>query len=244
MRRLLGRNISLLAYIPTELRRRMNKPLPSSFFYRAFRANRRTANEVANTPYLQSMHRGTLSPLDYGCLTVQDAYYCYHAQDTLQTLLGKIDGRTQPELYELVESKKRAYKDYNRTFVEDWHIRDEQSVLPTEAMRQYVEHERRVASDEEPIYCLVAYLPCYHLWPWFARQLMMSPRYRPGVYKDWFESVYPGERESFGGAWLMGSFIEEWKDGGRPFDESLANDIYRTSMDFELRVFSEACTGE
>lgn len=39
----------------------------------------------------------------------------------------------------------------------------------------------------------------------------------------------------------MGSFIEEWKSGGKPFDEDLAHDIYRTSMDFELKVFSEAC---
>ena len=220
----------------------MGKPSPSSFYTQAFLANRRTANEVANTPYLQSMHAGTLDPLDYGCLTVQDAHYCYCAQETLRGLLARVDREMQPELFELVESKVRGYEDYNRTFLEDWHIRDAQSVLPTEAMRSYVEHERRVAREEEPIYTLVAYLPCYQLWPWFARQLMMSPRYRPGVYRDWFEGVYQGERESFGGAWFLGGFIEEWRDAGKPFNEDLALDIYRQSMAFELAVFSGACS--
>lgn len=241
MHQLLGRSISLLAYIPREMRRRMNKPLPTSFYYRAFNANRRTANEVVMTPYLQSMHMGTLSPLDYGCLTVQDAYYCYRAQDALQTLLGRIDARTQPELYDFVEAKIRVYDDYNRTFIEDWHIRNAEGVIPTKTMWLYADHEGRVARYEDPIYTLVAYLPCNHLWPWLARRLMMSPRYRPGVYRDWFEGIYQGERESFGDAWLMGSFIEEWKDNGKPFDEDLAHNIYRTSMDFELKLFSEAC---
>ena len=137
----------------------MGKPSPSSFYYRAFRANLRTANEVAATPYLQSMHTGTLSPLDYGCLTVQDAYYCYQAQETLRLTLARIDRAAQPELFEIVESKVRGYEGYNQTFLEDWHIRNAQSVLPTEAMGAYIEHERRVACEEDPIYTLVAYLP-------------------------------------------------------------------------------------
>lgn len=107
-------------------------------------------------------------------------------------------------------------------------------------MQRYAEHERRVSLDEDPTYTLVVYLPCYHLWPWFARRLMMSPHYSPGVYQSWLEGIYQGEVESFGGAWLMGNFIEQWKDAGLPFDEALAFDIYRTSMEFELAVFSEA----
>lgn len=134
------------------------------------------------------MHAGTLDPLDYGCLTVQDAHYCYCAQETLRGLLARVDRETQPELFELVESKVRGYEDYNRTFLEDWHIRDAQSVLPTEAMRSYV------------------------------------------------------ERESFGGAWFLGGFIEEWRDADKPFDEDLALDSYRQSMAFELAVFSGACS--
>ena len=244
MHHLISRNISLLVYLPEALRRLVGKPLPTSFYSRAFFANLLTANAVAATRYLQSMHDGTLNPLDYGSLTIQDAYYCYHAQDTLKELLDRIDREKSPDLYDLVASKASAYDNYNRTFLEDWHIRDAECVLPTDGTRAYVAHEQRVAREEEPIYSLVAFLPCYNLWPWFARQLMASPRYNPGIYRDWFEGVYEGEVESFGGAWALGSFIEEWKDGGGAFDESLAHDIYRTSMEFELRMFREACTEE
>lgn len=241
MRRLIKRSVPLLSYVLDDLRRLAERPRPTSFFYRAFLSCRHTANAVAGTRYLQSMHDGTLDPLSYGCLTVQDAYYCYHAQETLRGLLGRVDREAHPGLYELVESKTNAYDSYNRTFIEDWRIRNTESVVPTDAMRGYVEHEQRVAREEDPIYTMVVFLPCYHLWPWFARQLMMSPRYSPGVYRSWFEGVYQGESESFGGAWLMGNFIEEWRDAGNPFDEGLAHDIYRESMEHELAVFSEAC---
>lgn len=244
MHRILSRSISLLTYIPAQMRRHLGKPLPSSFFCRAFHTNRHTANAAANTRYLQSMHDGTLSPLDYGCFTIQDAYYCYSAQDTLRLLLHRIDHEAEPELFGLVESNVSAYDDYNRTFLEDWHIQDAACVLPTETTRRYAAHERQVARHKEPLYSLVAYLPCFHLWPWYARRLMMSPRYRPGVYRSWFEGIYQGEREGFGSAWLLGNFIEEWRQGGRPFDENLAHDIYRKSMEFELAIFSEACPPE
>jgi thiaminase/transcriptional activator TenA len=188
------------------------------------------------------MHEGTLDPLSYGCLTVQDAYYCYHAQNTLRSALERVDRDAHPGLSDLIKSKADSYDNYNRTFLEDWHIRNTDSVIPTSTMRRYVEHEQRVAREEDPIYALVVYLPCYHLWPWFARRLMMSPRYNPGVYRGWIEGIYQGESESFGGAWVMGNFIEQWKDAGNHFDEDRAFDIYRTSMEFELTLFSEAAT--
>ena len=242
MHRLLIRSAWTLPFIPNVLRSLMDRPPLASFYYSAIKANLRTANAVASTPYLQSMHNGTLSPLDFGCLTVQDAYYCYRAQETLEQLLARIDAEDQPELHDLVEAKLQGYNSYNRTFLDDWHLQDSTCVLPTETMRRYSDHELQVALDEDPIYALVAYLPCYYLWPWFARQLMMSPWYNPGVYQSWFEGVYEGESESFGGAWLLGNFIETWKSDGKPFDEDLAHDIYRKSMDFELQVFSEACS--
>lgn len=241
MYRFIMRNAPLPPFVLSDFFTLADRPRLTSFFNRAFNACRRTANEVASTQYLQSMHNGTLDPLSYGCLTVQDAYYCYHAQDTLRAVMERVDREAHPDLYELIEAKVTSYDNYNRTFLEDWRIRNTESVIPTETMRRYVEHEQRVAHDEDPIYALVAYLPCYNLWPWFARQLMLSPWYNPGVYQGWFEAVYQGEKESFGGAWLMGNFIEEWKDAGHPFDEGLALDIYRTSMEFELGVFSEAC---
>ena len=240
MHRLLLRSAPLLAHLSDELRSRIGKPRQDSFYFRAFNANRATAEAVANTRYLRSMQNGTLNPLNYGCLTVQDAYYCYSAQETFKVVRDRIDRETQPDLFDMVESEIHAYDVYNRTFLENWHIRNTESVIPTETMRLYSEHERRVACEEDPICSLVTFLPCYHLWPWSARRLMMSPNFTPGVYRNWFEAVYPGDIEGFSAAWLLGCFIDDWQREGKPFDEDLAMDIYRTGMEFELKVFSEA----
>lgn len=62
----------MLALVPVALRRHMGRPRLASFYQRAIEANRHIARAVATTPYLQRMHDGSLSPLDYGCLTVQD----------------------------------------------------------------------------------------------------------------------------------------------------------------------------
>ena len=241
MHRPIIRSATLLAHLSEKMRQRIGKPSRESFYSRAFDTNRATAEAVANTRYLRSMQDGTLDPLAYGCLTVQDAYYCYSARDTLVALLERDALEGQPDLKELLEAKVDEYDVYNRTFLDDWHLRNAESVMPTETMSLYAAHERRVALEEDPIYALVAYLPCHCLWPWFARRLMMSPRYQPGVYRGWFETIYPSESVGFGPAWLLGSFIEEWIGAGKPFDESLAMDIYRSSMDFELKLFSEAC---
>lgn len=240
MYQFLNRSISQIPDVSSLLRLWSGRPPFHSFFYDAFLANRRTAYAVERTPYLQAMHTGTLDPTAFGCLTVQDAHYCYHAQKTLRGLLGRIDEGESPGLHELVSSMVDAYDDYNRTFIDEWRIRDTESVVATETMAGYVAHERRVASEEEPIYGIVAYIPCYYLWPWFARRLMTSPSYKPGVYRGWFEGIYPGEGEGFGRAWTIGNFIEDWVGEGRAFDAALAHTIYRTSMRFELKLFSEA----
>lgn len=174
---------------------------------------------------------------------LQDACYCFCAQETWRALVGRVEQDAYPDLYELATGNVQAYEEYNQTFREVWHIRDAESILVGEAVREYAEHERRVALEEGPIYTLVCFLPCYYLWPWFARRLQASPVYRPGVYRDWLEGIYAGETEGFEQAWLLADFIEGWKEAGNPFDEALALDIYRTSMSFELKVFSEAYEG-
>ena len=93
----------MLALVPVALRRHMSRLRLASFYQRAIEANRHTARAVATTPYLQRMHDGALSPLDYGCLTVQDAYYCYRAKETLAVLLGRVDAAEQPDRDEAID---------------------------------------------------------------------------------------------------------------------------------------------
>lgn len=239
MSKILTRALSFISYLPMDVLE-VPEPPKDSFFYQAFNANLETAQKVMNTSYLQKMKVGTLSPDFYGCLTVLDSYYCYRAADTLKSLICKIDKTTDAELYAITTGMMASYDDYNDTFLTDWHIRESDSVTPTQTMRNYSEHEHNVMCYEEPIYTLVAYIPCYYLWPWFSQQIQNAPEYQPGVYKDWFEGNYGGTNASFKSAWKIGIFIDEWIKAGKPFDKVKATEIYTKSMQYELQVFTEA----
>lgn len=239
MNRIFSRFVSFIPYLPKEMQGEVKDLPEDSFFYRAFAANSGTADAIINTKYLQAMKQGTLSPDYYGGLTVLDSYYCYRAASTLDGLLCNINQEQDPALKTLASTMYEGYKDYNSTFINYWHIKQSDSVVPTDTMKAYAEHEHQVMCYQDPIYTLVAYIPCYYLWPWFSKQIIDSDGYNPGVYHSWFENNYYGE-DSFNSARKIGWLIEEWQNKGKSFDEEKAFEIYKTSMDFELKVFTEA----
>lgn len=239
MRELLTRASSFIRFLPVG---EQNVPEPSqtSFFYRVFNKHIDIANSVVATSYLQAMAAGTLRPDYFGELTVLDSYYCYRAADTLKSLLSKIDQEVDPGLYKLTNYMIKGYDSYNRTFLDDWHLRESDSVTPTKTMHDYAEFEHDVMCYEDPIYTLVAYIPCYYLWPWFSQQIMGRDGYnKDGIYDFWFEGNYHG-KDSYKSAWLIGDLIEEWEALGKPFDEAKAEEIYVKSMNYELQIFTEA----
>lgn len=239
MRELLTRASSFMRYLPKD-EQDVPEPSQDSFFYRVFNKHIDIANSVMNTDYLMAMSAGILCPDNYGQLTVLDSYYCYRAADTLKSLLCKINQEDNPGLYELTNHMISGYDDYNRKFLTDWHIRESDSVTATKAMHDYAEHEHNVMCYEDPIYTLVAYIPCYYLWPWFSQHIMEKDGYnKDGIYDYWFAGNYYGQ-ESYKSAWVIGDLIEKWKAAGKPFDETKAEEIYVKSMNYELEVFSQA----
>lgn len=238
MKKILIRNIQIYEYIQNKDRFLKEAPSEDSFFFEAFNENIDVANEVLNSDYLDSMKKNMLEPQYFGALTVLDSYYCYRAEETLLSLLCKIDKGKEPELYELVVALKKGYEAYNRTFFEDWHIRTAESVNPTEIFKEYAEHEHNIMCAYEPIYTLVAILPCYYLWPWFASRILKSKDYISGVYASWLKDC--GNEESYETAYELGNFIENWIKAGKPFDREKAKSIYKISMEYESKAFKNA----
>ena len=235
----LTRASSFMRLLPPD-KQAVPEPSQDSFFYRAFNANLETANSVMNTSYLQSMAVGTLVPDYYGQLTVLDSYYCYRAAETLKSLLCKVDKAVDPALYDLITDMIKGYDNYNDTFLNNWHIRESDSVTPTKTMHDYAEHEHNTMCYDDPIYTLVAYIPCYYLWPWFSQKIMEQDGFnKDGIYSYWFAWNYEDDN-SYKSAWRIGNLIEAWKAAGKEFDEDKALDVYSKSMQFELQVFTEA----
>ena len=239
MRKLLTRASSFMSFLPAD-KQTVPEPKPDSFFYRVFNNNIDIANRVVDTSYLQTMAAGKLCPDYYGELTVLDSYYCYRAADTLKSLVCKIDKEKDPELYNLTNYMISGYDKYNSTFLGHWHLRESDSVTPTKTMHDYAEHEHSIMCFNDPIYTLVAYIPCYYLWPWFSQKIIESDGYsKDGIYDYWFEGNYYG-KDSYNSAWMIGNLIEEWKASQKAFDEDKAEEIYVKSMNYELQVFTEA----
>lgn len=219
-----------------QLRRKAAAPPPKdSFFFRVFNANIEVANNVLNTPYLQTMLAGNLLPDNYGQLTVQDAYYCYRGADTYNTALCMVDKSADPELYTLMSELHQSYREYNEIFFNDWRIRTSESVNPSQNFVDYSEHEHHIACSKDPIYTLISMLPCYYLWYWFSDQMLQKGMNDANLYKGWVEGCHSADS-----AYEIGSFIDSWQKDGKAFDESLATEIYTKSMNYELAVFTAA----
>lgn len=144
MSKFLTRSSSFIHYLPREMQS-VYELDQDSFFYRAFKANEKTACEVVKTQYLQTMKVGNLNPNYYGGLTVLDSYYCYRASDTLKSLLCNIDKAADKVMYVLTDGMISGYDDYNSTFLKDWHIREPDTKVYFEASKKSIDIEPPLA---------------------------------------------------------------------------------------------------
>lgn len=213
---------------------RVEPPPTDSFFFRAFESNGQKAADSLNTNFIQGIKNGNLSPDYYGALTVLDAYYCYNGATSFQIAICNTDREKYPKLDAILTHLHENYKAYNQTFLNVWHLLNADCVVPTKTCKAYAEHERIVANYKNPVYTLVAILPCYYLWYWLSDQIY---KYKGGnLYTYWIEGCH-----SAGSAYSIGNFIDEWQKTGNEFDEGTALDIYSESMKYEYLNFKEAC---
>ncbi|HAA12424.1 MAG TPA: TenA family transcriptional regulator [Cytophagales bacterium] len=202
-------------------------PAPDSLFWKLWKANLQVAEEALNTDFVQGIKAGTLSPTTYGGFNVSDAYYCFRGAEDYATAVSRAE---HPVLKAFLQQKHDSYQSYNETFPDTWHVKDGDSIVPTEVCQQYSAYETQVVSTEEPIYALVVMLPCEYLWAWLGAQL--SPPAAGNVYADWITgNDYPS------GAYAMGNFLEAWRQK-YGIDEAKAMDIYTKAITFEYQNFA------
>lgn len=212
----------------------VDPPSEDSFFFRAFNANIKVAEQSLNTKFIQGIKNGNLSPDNYGALTVLDAYYCYNGATSFQIALQNTDEKAEPQLAALLKKLTESYEAYNKTFLDVWHLLNADCVVPTETCKNYAHHERIVANYYAPIYTLVAMLPCYYLWYWLSDQIYSFRE--NNLYGYWIEGCH-----SSSSAYTIGNFIDEWMRAGKPFSEDAAMRFYADSMKYEFGNFDEAC---
>ncbi|MGB0861480.1 MAG: TenA family transcriptional regulator [Saprospiraceae bacterium] len=204
-------------------------PAENSLFWKMWNDCKDIAEQALNTEYIQGIKTGTLSPTTFGAFNVNDAYYCFNGAEDYLNVSSRA---TDPILRGFLKQKHDSYAKYNDTFSQTWHIKDASSVVPTKVCQEYSEFETSVASQNEPIYTLVAMLPCEYLWAWIADQLKS---YTSGnIYASWITG-----NDYFDGAYAMGNFLSAYQKN-HSIDENLAMQIYQKAIEFEFQNFKTA----
>ncbi|KAL3888073.1 hypothetical protein ACJMK2_000455 [Sinanodonta woodiana] len=141
-------------------------------------------DEALQSPFIRNMSDGHLDPTHFGSFMVQDSIYCYYSKGSIDTAAAK---STDPILKAFLEKKSESYKKYYEELFNLWHIRNPYSIKLSEACEKYAALERNVAETMDPLYLVVALIPCYKLWPWLGKQLWQTP-HNFGVYESWVRS--------------------------------------------------------
>ena len=194
------------------------------------------ADQALATDYMQGIKKGTLDPHQFGQYTLQDAVYCYHAQEDYQTVVDRAVAAGEHDLAAFAEARYQSYGRYNSETFADWHIADPKAVALGKAAQAYVDFEHGIAESARPIYSVISMIPCNQLWAWLATQLegAVGPS---NLYSFWIT-----EDDDWGGTYRLDNFVDAWL-AGHPdaYDPEQALFVFRSCMVGELNFFRSAC---
>ena len=189
-------------------------------------------NKVIKTDFIKGMVTATLNANYYGGYMVQDAAYCFKAVDVFKDAAIVMDEEGMSDFAELYRSQSKSLKEYNKEFVTTWHLKDTKSIVMGDAVKAYLEDERKIARDNAK-FLAIAMLPCHMLWPWIANQLIDFVAKSNPYYKGWFkenetEPNHKGHLEKF---------VDSHFD---PKEKKKALTFFRKAMQNELNFFLDA----
>lgn len=192
------------------------------------------SNKCYNTDFIQGILGGTLDPNTYGGFNVSDAYYCYAGADDYEEAAKR--AQDNPELMIYLKEKADSYKRYNESIKDTWRLTGPEAIIPTQATKAYSDWETNIAKNEDPIYTLVAMLPCSYLWAWLAEKLnddQVSDN--DNIYAFWIK-----ENLGFDGSYRVGNFLDTYNQAHPgAIDEAKAMLIYTEGLKHELANFSD-----
>ncbi|CAC5397942.1 unnamed protein product [Mytilus coruscus] len=138
-----------------------------------------------NSSFVQGVKDGTLHPTYFGRYLIQDAVFCLEFSKALEVAATKSGGR----LKIFLENEVKVYKSFGEGILNDWYVQNASAVKVGPECQGFIDHLLNVSLNEDPIYIVVASIPCERLWPWLGLHQF-------GPYKDWvmtyFSPAYAG----------------------------------------------------
>ena len=212
-----------------------NPPAEDSLAWKLWLNASDIASEALNSDFVQGIKKGDLSPDKYGHYTIQDAAYCQHGQEDYQTAENRALEAGETTLAAFAEARYTGYASYTKTVLDSWHLTNVDSLTPGPAAQTYIDFEHDTAAKLEPIYLIIAMLPCDQLWPWLANEI--ADGNKPGnVYDFWIT-----ENSSWHSAYRLDNFINAWfAEHPDQYDDATANWVMQSCMMGETNFFRGA----
>lgn len=187
------------------------------------------AEKAMQTCHIQGIKYGSLDPNKYGSYTVQDAIYCYQSTDLYRRLAEKAK---DPQIKKFAEARAKSYEGYTKELFNQWCISDPSGIKLSPELQKYINYKSEILDKYEPLYFIVANIPCLHLWYWLANQLKARMEGPANLYSFWI-------RDNLGDKSVR--ILEDFVDGKA--DELNVNDaisIYKECMKGEFEFFALA----
>ncbi|MBO5156346.1 MAG: hypothetical protein J6C05_04350 [Prevotella sp.] len=204
-----------------------DEPAEDSLFKEMWNECKSIAQDVLATDYFKGILNNNLDPNAYGSLMVQDAYYCFKAQDSYAAAATHA---MDEDCEKFMQAKFDSYAEYNKYYHNPWCVREASGVIPGNAIKTYADYEAYVAQHLDSPYVFAVMLPCEYLWNWVANELAKTADPK-GLYYFWIEGN-GGKPE---GAYQMAAMLERYRNR---IDEAKAKEIFRTAMEHEKEVFT------
>lgn len=216
-----------------------SKPDPNSYSWKLWTDNLSIATLALNSKYVQGIAQGNLNPISFGQYSVQDAAYCFNAQNDYLTLEDRANKKQRVEMESFAKARYDSYVNYVESILKQWHISDATAILPGSAADNYIQLEHKIAnSNHALILGIISMIPCSQLWAWLGDKLQKDIK-PDNIYDFWIQD----NTDSWGGAYRLDNFVNEQikQYPMNPSEQELAGKIYQACMTCELNFFKSAC---
>lgn len=119
-----------------------DEPPADALFWEMWNECEDIARQVLDTDYFRGIRNNNLDPNAYGSLMVQDAYYCFEAENAYAAAASH---PLDDVCSDFLKGKCASYEEYNLYYHGAWHIRDASGVIPGDPIKSYADYEAHVA---------------------------------------------------------------------------------------------------
>ncbi|WP_300074427.1 hypothetical protein [uncultured Ruegeria sp.] len=185
--------------------------------------------ETTKTTFISEISRGQLDPIVFSGFIISDCYYCFNGPHGYDTCITKMPKGIHRSFFQY---KRNSFIPYNKKYPEKLNVTNEVNTIPSPASYAQAEFEKLIALHFEPIYFLIAKLPCEYFWPKLFSDL--SCNFDGNIYRNWML-----ENSDLSLPYEIGNYLD-LADKENRIDMSIANSVYIWGSYFELLNFASA----